>query len=1026
LLWANGIFSDYFISLGLAWQFVVRAGRTHAHNHEIAVKSTDKSERRRPAETEVPLDSAPLAVAISTMEALQTRSIGQQRQQPPCHHIHHNHRADINNDDILCLADLPPEVISAVMAWLPPPVIGACMTASRIFWVMSESALCQQAICRYVHTGNATGCLTDFAKRADRFRCESLCSPAKDEGRPPPLLAPTTGPMSDRLPRDLIEAAAVGRLDIVRAIYGRARTLYFGDEQRACCLGGPDATTCEPGIDYYMAQNCRHPTGGCAAFLCWIFNRDSYPRHRKDPFLVALGREHVEVALWIAGARGLHKAESRSSILVLAEIIAEQRAASVPAGSSDKRADRERLIARLWQVWPEAASRALRRAASSGDIAALSRMARLLCYPVQQDDPTWTYSIRPKAIIDAAASAQSAHLVLRALWCDFGFLFANRYSACRRMCKTSASVGCVDIAVEARQAMCEIQERATRTTARAGPVDPSNPYDGTGDRSSAVRSRPDQIDAECRAVIAKAKNDTDNSAARGTASCFVVARTIASGRAEAIDFALGLWRRCHTCATQGDFKCGEFKWQPWHLVKWPNACKGLVHVLEHHSREHAWSPKFLVDAIVGAGRADLLDRFPTPQGADIDRISGWLAAATKGGHNDMLQHLIRDHVDKRAHSLPGLDMIPLVNVALDSGRFDLVRLLWGHCKFGRMQHALDLIVDALLAANDSATITWLLETPQCQNTDAIWTCAARRGDTDLLGALIDRPQRPTPFSATSLAAIAVANGHVACAALLLGTLDKASLSADPDNRAVDRNGHCGDGDDGDADDGQKRSTDPRPSKRRRKNTFCSPRDRRPMLAPSYVVDALSRGHIHAIEWVVATGSFRIEWSYVSLETALDTAKDTRCFRALVTWATESPLARDLPRLARDLSTWAARALESNDHVRIGRLLGYCPWSQWGVSTERVASALCAACPVAMWRTLDLLRAVPFDPLYFPEAIAKSGRVDLFEWMVYERPPSACNQMLLSTDYVKAITIRRHYAAAHWVLARLPCPISKRP
>ncbi|AJF96905.1 hypothetical protein TW95_gp0171 [Pandoravirus inopinatum] len=368
---------------------------------------------------------------------------------------------------------------------------------------------------------------------------------------------------------------------------------------------------------------------------------------------------------------------------------------------------------------------------------------------------------------------------------------------------------------------------------------------------------------------------------------------------------------------------------------------------------------------------------------------------------DTLRWLLTERVEKGQFTGRKVDLAPALVAAADVGRLDMVVLLWPHIPQQKAMRVAEDVTDAAAKSKHAGILAWLVDNVTPPPIHALWTAVAEHADLDLLAILVAHSQYPT----SSHASIAVAHGHVACASLLL------DLSTAPSDKGASGRG-C---------DRPSGSASSRAPKRHRtsNNAHAPPASaRRPTMSPSYVADALARGHMDAVDWAAA-GPFRIPWSDVSVGAALNRAHDAFCFDAVVRWATRSSLAHAelSSRLVPDLAVWAAATLASDDPVRIARLLAHCPWQAWDVAPATVARTLCT-CPVAMWRTLDARRAIDFDAPCFPDAIAVSGRVDLLVWMTDERRPGERPPPPFGVTHAVTAYNNGHMGATAWILGRL--------
>lgn len=906
----------------------------------------------------------------------------------------------------LSLETMPAEVIATLLSWLPPPAVGACLAASRLFWVLGEAAMGRQALARAV---DSAGGVCPCAKRArdrldkDARRPRGFC-PIR--GAPTaPATARLHGPSLDGahacLPAALTAAAASGRLDLVRALYARATLLWYGDARCACCVDFTlrDAPT----------RRCQPCCANCAAFLNWIFCRRAVSDTQPDrlPFTAALAAGHLCVAVWIAAAGGLHYKDCQEIIDValarahcpLPRDCSDATAAPKEDDAHDVARDRseadadERMLTALWRAWPKTARAIMCRVLHCGDVDAWQKAARM--WRGSRDGRRWLITDSMLVIGAAAASARPDD-ALSWVWREFADMFLDRPVACRRMAIAAALAGRMDVAMEAARAygdyMTDVapEHPLAHSTAAVSDIRASVSVAevfGAVDGLAGNRHNRDGAlaDNDRRAV------GLDDS--HETISCGIVSAAVRSGRSGAIDMAIALWRRCHACTARKGFGCGSFDWHNDKSLQAPGLGVGLVHVVVHYP--HIWPTDHALDAVIGAGRADLLDRIAMPAYLEPARLARWIQDMGRDGCTDALVRVLAE-CPVRADPFGGVDLTPALVAATDAGRLDIVRALWPHISDRHMTRAADAIADAAAKSNRADILAWLADGATPSPTQGLWVVTAERGDLDLLRVLAARAKRWP----ASCASIAVAHGHVACAALLLGL---PPVYADVDRDASQT---C---------DGRSQSASTRAYKRRRTDDAT----RRPTLPPSYAVDALARGHTDALDWAAA-GPFCIPWADVSIAVALDRAQDVACFDAIVRWTTQSPWARASPRLASDLGAWATATLASGNPVRIGRLLARCLWQSWGATPSAAASGMCA-CPLGAWRALDARRIVDFDAPCFAHAAAASGRVDVLVWMADERRPAGPTHdgvPLFTVAHAETAYRSGHMGATAWILGRL--------
>lgn len=909
----------------------------------------------------------------------------------------------------LSLEAMPAEVIAALLSWLPPSAVDACLAASRIFWVLGEAAMDRQVLARAVDSaGGVCPCADRVRDRSDKdaHRPGVLCL-VRAGAQTAPTTARLHGPSSDGthacLPAAVTAAAASGRLDLVRALYARATLLWYGDGRCACCVdfAPMDAPT----------RRYRPRCANCAAFLDWIFCRRAARDMQPDAFAfaAALGAGHPRTAVWIAAAGGLHHKDCRETV----DVALARARCTLPRDCSDATvalnedndvarnqpngdAD-ERLLAALWCAWPKAARAATCRVLRCGDVAAWQKAARV--WRRSREGTRWL-ATDSMLVVGAAAASARPDDALSWVWREFADMFLDRPVACRRMAIAAALAGRMDVAMEAARAygnytndVAPERPLAHSTAAVSGiraPVPVAEVY-GAADGLGGNRNDRD-------GALADNDHDADGlDDSHEAISCDIISAAVRSGRADAIDAAVALWRRCRACEARKGFGCGSFDWHNDESLRAPGLGAGLVHVVARYPR--VWPTARALDAVIGAGRADLLDRIAMPPYLETARLARWIRDMGQDGCADALVHVLAEYPIQAHSSFGDVDLTPALVVATDAGRLDIVLALWAHISDRHMTRAADAIADAAAKSNRADILAWLAGAATPSPVQGLWVVAAERGDLDLLGVLTARAGRWP----TSCASIAVAHGHVACAALLLGL---PPVHTDADRDAPQAHG------------ARPRSASARACKRRRTDD-TTPAARRPTLPPSYAVDALARGHTDALDWAAA-GPFCIPRADVSIAAALDRAQDVACFDAVVRWATQSSWARASPRLASDLGTWAAATLASGDPVRIGRLLARCPWQSWGVTPSAAASGMCA-CPLGTWRALDARRIVDFDAPCFAYAAAASGRVDVLVWMADERRPAVCRTGVpppFTVAHAETAYRSGHMGAAAWILGRL--------
>ncbi|AGO85508.1 hypothetical protein psal_cds_1208 [Pandoravirus salinus] len=863
------------------------------------------------------------------------------------------------------LADLPGEIVAMLLSWLPLSTVGACLASSRLFWVLGQDAMATQAVARTVHGADGVCPCRALAPSAEgaRPRPRRRHQGIRDLDVPPTMtraIGSCWGHAWTCLPAALTAAAASGRLLLVRALYAHAALLWYGDARCACCVDfAPDIA-----LPHFRDHRC----ATCEAFLDWIFCRAEHSRTSGDPFTAALSACHARTALWIAAAADLRDDAGTQRIV---DIVADRVCNGTP---DDETAD-ERLLARLWDARTKCAYSALCHAACSGDADKRQMMARM--WRDAHRDGRWRFDRHRMvgAIATAAKTSARPDDALSWLWHTLREMFAKYPGSHRHMAKAAALAGCIDIATDAvcafrAHARVVLFDRALATAARVFDTDVckdvANGGGGLLDDIWDDCDPPSVVDGDDN----RANDTEDDHSLRRPIPCAIMSRIVRSGRAGAIDVALAMWRRCPACTKRGGFACRRFTWEHNKSTWTPSLDAGLVHLVVHHPR--VWPTGHAVDAVVCSGRVDLLDRVDLPPHPGGARLKRWMAAAIRDGHIDMSRRLINQYGEGLA------DVVPALVAATTAGRLDAMTALWAHVPAQRKARAAEAVADAAVKSHRSDIVAWLIDRAP---THGIWVAAAEQGDLDLLMRLAAVTKSPPP---SQYVMVAVAHGHIACAAYLH---DLSASSAPPDR------------------------------KRRRVNQAAgSAASQCRTLSPSYVVDALTRGHTDAIDWAAA-GPLRIPWADVSIGAALDRARDVDCFDRIVRWAARSPWARASPRMTCDLVAWAAAALASKDSARIGRLIARCPWRDWRVTPAAVASAMCT-CPVALWRALDARRALAFDTPCFADAVAVSGRVDLLAWMADQRRVDGCNPTRFGVDHAKAAYENGHTGATAWILGRL--------
>ncbi|BCU02983.1 hypothetical protein [Pandoravirus japonicus] len=906
----------------------------------------------------------------------------------------------------LSLEAMPAEVIAALLSWLPPSAVGACLAASRLFWVLGEAAMDRQALARAVDSaGGVCPCATRARDRLNKevLRPHALClvRGAQTAHATARLHGPSLDGAHACLPAAVTAAATSGRLDLVRALYARATLLWYGDGRCACCVDFTprDAPT----------RRCHPWCANCAAFLDWIFCRQAASDTQPDglPLAAALAAGHPRVAMWIAAAGGLHHRDRQDVV----DVVLARAHFPLPSDCSDataapKKNDAarnrssgdadERLLTALWCVWPKAARAAMCRALRCGDADAWQMVARM--WHRSREGRRWLVT-DSTLVVGAAAASARPYDALSWVWREFTDMFLDRPVACRRMAIAAALAGRMDVAAEAARAYGDyakdaVPERHMAHSTAAVP-DIHAPV-SAGETFGAVDDLSGDHNGRRGALVGGDRGAVGLDDGHETISCDVVSAAVRSGRADAIDAAVALWRLCRMCRARKGLGCGSFDWHNDKSLRAPGLGAGLVHVIAHYPR--IWPTAHALDAVVGASRVDLLDRIDMPACLEPARLAQWVRDMGRDGCADALVRVLaRCHI--RADPFGSVDLTSALVAATDAARLDVVLALWPHISDRHKTRAADAIADAAAESNRADILAWLADGATPSPAQGLWVVAAERGDLHLLKVLTARAE----WWPVSCASIAIAHGHVACAALLL---DLPPLRTDADRDTSQMH------------DARPRLASTRAYKRRRTDDAAAAA-RRPTLPPSYAVDALARGHVDALDWAAA-GPFSIPWADVSIAAALDRAQDIACFDAAVRWTTQSPWARASPRLATDLSTWAAATLASGDPVRIGRLLARCPWQAWGVTSSAAASGMCI-CPLGAWRALDARRIVDFDAPCFAHAAAASGRVDVLVWMANERRPAACwtgGSPLFTVAHAETAYRGGHMGATAWILGRL--------
>nr|UDO47051.1 hypothetical protein [Pandoravirus massiliensis] len=939
------------------------------------------------------------------------------------------------------LADMPPEVLSGILAWLPAPAVGACLAASRAFDVLSRSAAA-----RYDAERIAQGA-------AGRCPCSHLCPSTTTTGQvrasrgaQAGLSARIVGHARECLPDAFSAAAAAGRLDVVRAIYRHAVLLWYGDPKTACCIDplGPDPARALIDVVRSSARGnarCRpKPCATCDAFLVWMFRCEQYTDPFVGAFPTALAAGHTSTAVWV-GVVGsssclLQALDAASNILdcdgrARAESAkgvsqCETNAATTPGdderdipctdneGSnmvhSTEDAVDDVVLACMWHKCPGAEARFLKDAAASGNLDALRRVARVRRHIATVFGETQAGAF-PAGLDDAIHTAtewRTPQTTLAWLWNTFG-LVSDRLM-CRDVAKVAPACGLFDLGVDA---LCAFRRHTAILISARLARGPHAPVYG----HMLAGCDPDGLAYGDDDNLCEFLDDIDDEPATAKVPCAIVARSLRSGCAATIDAALNRWRQCRACATFGTFECLCFKHR--HINKHERAKfqAGMIHVAEAHPR---LLPTYeTLDAIMHSPRADsLIDCVASHSWNATPRdVTLWIKRAASNGCAAPIVFLLGMHnVSYDVREV--IDTGPALVAAAVAGHLDVAALLLKQPTQKpprKSDHDVMLAIEGVVKSRPRAALAWVMQHVDPRLYDSLWMAAAMSGDVDLVMDMARETQSPEtplkrPRSFVPFASMAVAHGHVACASAL--------MDLDATYSRCRRHGmgaeacDCPSGVASDRDDAEPT----RRAKRHRVEARCKgSTDRpRPMLAPSYVVDALGRGHTHAIDWA-SSGPFRIPWSHTLILTALDRIPDPARLVAVLSWALQSHATREQPLVRDGVRAWAERALVSCDPVRVGSVFEHCPWRDWAMAVVSIAKAMCR-CPVAMWRTIDRRHPGMLDDRCFADSIVASGRVDLAAWLADERRLN--NGVAFEIDHVMMANKAGNAAMAAWLSMRL--------
>lgn len=947
------------------------------------------------------------------------------------------------------LADMPPEVLSSILAWLPAPAVGACLAASRIFDVLSRPAAARYAAERVVQ--GAVG-LCPCSRLCPSVAATSPTHPFDVAQNNLPIRI--VGHARDCLPNAFSAAAASGRLDVVCTLYSHAVRLWYGDPKMACCVDplGPDSERALIDIVRCPSRDkirCRLKSCvACAAFLAWLFQCDQPIDRSVGAFPMALAGGHTTTAVWIGtasspfrlsqaldaalailgvgGRDDIEPAKSmgrpkekndnagddqseaeggnRGTSVVVVDGVADKEGQSKACSAGDSVDDV--VLACLWHAWPGTEARFVRDATAAGDVDALRRVLRVRRHAAAAfGEATTSRAAAFPAGLDTALCAAAGWRTPKATlaWLWEAFNMASDRGMCRLMAKVAPAWGLLDLGIDA---LCAFR-RHTATLACERLVETS--HRTVHGRALAGYEDPDGLTGVENGDLFDFIDNVDDDPATAKVPCVVVAQTLRSGCAEAIDVALSRWRQCGTCAALGQFACLHFSWT--HSRDRGSAAldAGLIHVVEAHPHI---SPSYeALGAVMRSPRADsLIERVASRSWNDpLHDAATWIKQAAGNGCAGPILFLIQNQHTGGHGRESAIDTGPALVAAATAGHLDVAALLMPRpTQKPSRKSDLDVIhaIEGAVGARPRAAVAWVIQHVEPRLHVNMWTAAAMCGDVDLVADMVRETLSPTallkrPRSLIPFVSMAVAHGHVECASALL----------DLDNA---RNRH--------QDVGAPHREDPhgpRQAKRRRTRSRPATTNNekpRPTLAPSYVVDALGRGHTHAIDWA-ASGPFRIPWDQVSIPSALDRITEPARLAGVLTWALESHAAQESPCVASGLRAWAESALLSRDPVRIASVVGHCPWRGWDMSAASVAKAMCH-CAAAVWRTIDARHPGILDGACFADAIAASGRVDLAIWMLDERRHT--DSAAFGLEHIAMADKAGNVAMASWLAMRLVC------
>ncbi|WBR14931.1 hypothetical protein pkur_cds_757 [Pandoravirus kuranda] len=934
------------------------------------------------------------------------------------------------------LADMPPEILSGILAWLPAPAIGACLASSRAFNVLSRFAAARYRAERIAQgAAGICPCSGAYSGTAGVAQAQPYADTDLVSHR-------VVGHARECLPNALLAAAGAGRLDVVCAIYRHAILLWYGDSKVACCIDplGPDPTRAL--IDTVRSlvrdkMRCRlRSCAVCAAFLAWLFRCHEPIGRFVSAFPVALAAGHTATAVWIGSVsspfRLLQALEAALAILgdggrtngVTAKRtnLPEQNATTIVADGGDRGtpiaavdADKEGqpeacsqqdpvddvVLACLWHACPGTEARFVKDAAIAGDLDALRRMLRVRRHAAlafgEENNRASAFPGGLDYALDVAAVWRTPKTTLTWLWETLDM--ASDRTMCQLVAKAAPGCGLLELGIDAlcafrRHTAALVCERLVETPHRTVH---GSALAGYGDYDGLIGTE--------NGDLFDFLDNVDDDPATARVPCFIVAQTLRSGCAEAIDGALGRWKQCGTCATFGQFACSHFSDRGIAALD-----AGLIHVVEAHP--HISLSHEALGAVMRSPRADsLIGHIESrPLNDPLFGAAKWIEQAARNGCARPVLFLLwslRTDYD----ACKAVDTGPALVAAATAGHLDVAALLMPQATQKPSRKSdLDvmLAIEGAVRACPRAAVAWAIQHVDPRLHASIWTAAAMCGNVDLVadmaressppGALFKRPRSFIPF-----VSMAVAHGHVGCASALL-ELD------------IGRHRHQ------DVDTGLRKANRPRQAKRQytrshstTATSLTTVQERpRPTLAPSYVADALIRGYTHAIDWA-ASGPFRIPWSQVPISSALDRIAEPKRLAAVLTWLLESRAATETPSVVADLRAWARSALLSRDPIRIGSVVGYCPWRDWDMSEASLATAICH-CPVAMWRTIDVRHPGLLNRPCFADAIIVSGRVDLAVWMQDERRSS--DGVAFDLGRIATAGTAGSIAMGSWLAARL--------